>query len=98
VRTRHPRLKEHTDALLDVFWVHWERFGQGASPTPRDAIYAFDLALSLADFEAVGGLAGTGGNGDQFRLDGFRLAETVHAKHLERALRELFGQRKESSK
>lgn len=98
VRTRHPMLGERSDALLDVFWIQWEKLGKGTPPTPRDAIYAFDLALSLADFDTVGGFSAAGDDGGSFRLEPSVLAESVEKRHLERALRELFSQRKESAR
>jgi MoxR-like ATPase len=94
VRFRHPRLKDQTATLMDHFWVEWERLNKDKPPTPRDAIYAFDLALSLADFEAVGGFAKCGPE-EAFSLDTKIIADTVHEeKHLKRALHELCRQSK----
>jgi MoxR-like ATPase len=98
VRFRHPRLNEQVVKLMDHFWVEWARLSKDKPPTPRDAIYAFDLALSLADFEAFGGFAKCGSE-DTFSLDTKIMADAVHEeKHLKRAIHELFRQNKLLSK
>ena len=95
VLSRHSRLAQQAEDLLACFWMEWERINPQTPPTPRDAVYAFDLALSLADFEA-GGFSVTGEAG-KITLD-----PTVQAKaeerHLKRALQELVRQRKEAPK
>ncbi len=93
VRSRHPRLESQAEDLLTSFWIHWEEICSGTFPTPRDVVYTFNLALSLADFEAVGGFSGIDEQGG-LSLDPKVRAETVEEKHLERALKELWQQRR----
>ncbi len=89
VRSLYPRLNEHTGKLLDLFWLEWERNGQSTPPTPRDAIYVFNLALSLADFESLGGLRAMSADGEPFRVDQPGSASSLKESHLKRAMREL---------
>jgi len=97
VLSRHSRLVDQAENLLTCFWLEWEQINPQTPPTPRDAVYVFDLALSLADFEAVG-RSGTG-DGGKISLDPAVRAETVdEQRHLKRALQELSRQRKEASK
>ena len=97
VSSRHSRLANQADHLLACFWMEWERISPKTPPTPRDAVYVFDLALSLADFEA-GGFSGMGETG-KISLNPEVRAETVHEeRHLKRALEELSLQRTETVK
>ncbi len=96
VCSRHSRLSEKAEGLLDCFWMEWERISPQTPPTPRDAVYAFDLALSLADFEAMGGFSSKGDAGT-ISLDSDVRAETVNEENLKRALQELSRQGKETS-
>jgi MoxR-like ATPase len=97
VLSRHSRLADQAENLLTCFWMEWERINPQTKPTPRDAVYAFDLALSLADFEAVG-LSGMSEAG-KISLDPTVRARTVdEERHLKRALQELSRQRKEAQK
>jgi MoxR-like ATPase len=98
VRSRHhQRLKAQTDELLAVFWMEWERISPKTPPTPRDVVYTFDLALSLADFEVLRNFDGNGAAGElPLEPDESRRAQIVQAKHVERAIQELSLQRSES--
>lgn len=96
VLSRHSRLARQADNLLTCFWTEWQRLSPNAQPTPRDAVFAFDLALSLADFDAVGGLPNS--SGTRVSLDPAVRAEKVdEERHLKRALQELAQQRKEKT-
>jgi MoxR-like ATPase len=90
VSRRDSRLEAQAATLLACFWMEWERHNK-LPPTPRDAVYVFDLALSLADFEAGGGFPDTGEAGT-ISLNPKR-ADTVHEEHLKRALKELSWQK-----
>ena len=95
VSSRNPRLADQADDLLACFWMEWQRASPKTPPTPRDAVYVFDLALSLADFE-VGGFSGLDESG-KVSLNPTVRAETVNAeRHLKRALQELSLQRAEA--
>lgn len=97
VCSRHPRLEEQARGLLDCFWLEWAQINPKTPPTPRDAVYAFDLALSLADFEAMGGFPSSG-DGGTIPLETNARAEAIHEeRHLKRALQELSRQRTETS-
>lgn len=96
VRSRHARLENQTENLLTAFWIEWEKINPDTSPTPRDVVYAFNLAVSLADFEAVGGLGD--GSAGRLSLDPKVRAETLREEHLTRALDELSRQQKETAK
>jgi MoxR-like ATPase len=97
VLSRHSRLADQAENLLTCFWMEWERINPQTKPTPRDAVYAFDLALSLADFEAVG--LSSMSEAGKISLDPTVRARTVdEERHLKRALQELSRQRKEAQK
>lgn len=97
VCSRHSRLSEKAEGLLDCFWMEWKKISPQTPPTPRDAVYAFDLALSLADFEAMGGLPSKRDAGS-IPLDSDVRAEAINEeRHLKRALQELSRQREETS-
>jgi len=49
VSKRFPTVSDHLRPLLERFWELWPKLDRKA-PTPRDAIYVFNLALSLAAF------------------------------------------------
>jgi MoxR-like ATPase len=53
VAKRYPRLQSQVAPLLEHFWRLWWRKDDKTPPTPRDVIYVFDLALSLADFRIL---------------------------------------------
>ena len=94
VCSRYTRLEKQAERLLTRFWVEWAQINPDVAPTPRDAVYVFDLALSLADFEEAGGLKASGDDG-KISLDSRRPAETLdEERHLKRALQELSRQRK----
>ena len=95
VSNRNARLENQAN-LLNCFWEEWEQLNPQTPPTPRDAVYAFDLALSLADFEA-GGLSGVREAG-RISLVPTVQAERVQENHLRRALQELSQQRRETPK
>ncbi len=57
IKAHHPRLHEQIGPLIKTFWAKWKSTygdGEGACPTPREVIYIFNLALSLADAESRG--------------------------------------------
>jgi MoxR-like ATPase len=92
VISRHQQLLDQEDHLLTCFWMEWERVSPNTPPTPRDAVYVFDLALSLADFE-VWERHGATRSGEV--LNPPDRADAVHEEHVKRALEELSLQRKE---
>lgn len=53
IETRHNRIKDQLDPLLDAFWELWHKNYPKRSPTPRDVIYTFDLAVNLADYDRL---------------------------------------------
>jgi MoxR-like ATPase len=53
VTTRLPHLQICIKQLVEKFWIFWNKKGRTQSPTPRDAIYVFSLASSLADYDEV---------------------------------------------
>lgn len=85
VTAMHPRLGSDAAGLLDVFWLEWERHGPKTPPTPRDAIYAFNLALSLADCEAIGGWEKLSDDVDPFNTSTIPKSG-LQRRHLERAM------------
>jgi len=91
LKAQHARLQTDGDHLLDYFWVLWERSGISTPPSPRDAIYTFDLALSLADFDAMG-LRETmkRPGGEHLRLESDITGNGLAKEHIERAFNELF--------
>jgi len=92
VLSRHSRLAQQADSLLTCFWTEWRRLNLNPLPTPRDAVFVFDLALSLADFDAVGGLPKT--SETRISLDPAVRADHVdEQRHLKRALQELAQQK-----
>lgn len=91
IRTLYPKLDQAAE-LLEVFWKQWERAGRGAPPTPRDAIHVFNLALSLADFESLGGLAAFADRHKSPSLNRESPTGTVSRQHLETAFQEMFAQ------
>ncbi|MBM3498292.1 MAG: AAA family ATPase [Armatimonadetes bacterium] len=96
VESRLPRLAEQARPLLDRFWGLWEQLPKHGedlqSPTPRDAIYIFSLAASLADYDALGGgKAAREATADHpFPIDQSGAASSVGERHLEQAFRELY--------
>jgi MoxR-like ATPase len=98
VHTRFHILQENAKPLLDKFWELWHSQSTDGQelkpPTPRDVIYLFDLALSHADFEALGGkerLTNAGQAGQPpMALTAGEHQISVTPKHLEIAFQELF--------
>jgi len=97
VHTRFPVVQQSSKPLLDRFWELWHSQGgdgrEPKPPTPRDVIYVFDLALSHADFEALGGkrrLEDAGRSGPPMELTAIQRGLTVTPEHLEIAFQELF--------
>ncbi|GMV94887.1 MAG: hypothetical protein AMXMBFR82_46650 [Candidatus Hydrogenedentota bacterium] len=91
LKAQHARLQTDGDHLLDYFWVLWERSGMTNPPTPRDAIYTFDLALSLADFNAMGLREAIMHPGaDHIRLESAVTSDGLAKEHVEQAFNELF--------
>jgi MoxR-like ATPase len=83
VKRRFRWLQGGDDALIGRFWDLWgERRGR-VSPVPRDVIYLFGLAQSLADMEARDDAAT---DADRLRPIG----RPPEARHLEQAFDELF--------
>jgi MoxR-like ATPase len=91
VRSLHPRLGAQAGSLLDIFWLEWERSGSKSPPSPRDAIYAFNLAISLADFESIGGWEQLSGHAEPFRVPAGAVQDGMQPRHLQRAMSELFA-------
>ena len=53
IKSRFSTFQNNGKILLDLHWKLWrDRFGD-RSPTPRDSIYIFGLALKFADFETI---------------------------------------------
>jgi len=83
IRDRHGRFGEQLEPLLEAFWRLWREKGGGRSPTPRDVIYLFDLAASLADYDRLDRAAAN-------RLESGNAATIVPISALETAFAELF--------
>ncbi len=99
VESRLPRLADQSRPLLDKFWALWEQLPKHGeddrSPTPRDAIYVFGLAASLADYDALGGdkVSRVATADHPFPIDKSGAASGVSEGHLEQAFRELYWER-----
>lgn len=91
VQTRYIRLKDQVAKMVDCFWTLWGAHQTQTPPTPRDVIFIFDLALNLADFDALGDRV-------PFPLDGGGTAPVVTEKHLTQAFLELYPLRTEAKK
>ena len=93
VTNLHPRVGRAND-LLDVFWKEWDdRFGtkpDARQCSPRDAIYNFSLASSLADFDALGGPGRLAEASKNFPLYETGQALSVTVDHLRKAFQEMF--------
>lgn len=92
VTRRHPWLADGKDSLFNIFWMLWERGAQKRPPTPRDALYLFDLASSMADFETHGRRQ-SANEGGKLSLEIGAVRARLTAAHVERAFHELFGKR-----
>jgi MoxR-like ATPase len=95
VQTRFPNLQDSTKPLLNRFWELWHSQvsdgHESKPPTPRDIIHLFDLALSHADFEALGGRPRLYASGYESPME-LTVDQRGHVtpEHLEIAFRELF--------
>ncbi|MEK6259785.1 MAG: AAA family ATPase [Planctomycetota bacterium] len=93
VTNLHPRVGRAND-LLDVFWMEWDqRFGtkpDARQCSPRDAIYIFSLASSLADFDALGGPSRLADVSKTLSLNETDQALSVTVEHLKKAFQEMF--------
>lgn len=78
VQGRFGRLNAQ-DGLMKSFWGLWDHHRTDSLPSPRDALYTFSLAMSLADHEA--------GVADPATVA--RMA-VVRERHLEEAFAQLF--------
>jgi MoxR-like ATPase len=92
VQKRFLRLQDRLAPLLERFWGLWRDHNSHTPPTPRDVIYVFDLALSLADYDALYGSDGRKRkeDGEAIRLDQGPVAPIIETKHLEYAFQEMF--------
>ena len=87
--------------LSDTFWELWNRHDEGGrqSPTPRDAIILFSLAISLSDYGSLGGTAefrrAAMDTKTKFPLEVDLNTRTVTPDHLRLAFEELFGQQED---
>jgi MoxR-like ATPase len=52
VEGRFGRIRVDGDGLMKQFWGLWDQHRGGSLPSPRDTLYTFSLAMSLADHEA----------------------------------------------
>lgn len=84
IRKRCPRLGDRAQPLIETFWLLWDRYDSRTPPTPRDAIYVFSLALSLADYDYVQGRT-------PMDLSEVSATPTIETRHLERAFAEIFN-------
>lgn len=85
IQNRHRAINDQLGQLLDAFWNLWEESNIGRPPSPRDAIHAFDLAVSLADYERLDRL-------ESKLLTKESSGGPVSPKALEMAFNELFQQ------
>jgi MoxR-like ATPase len=84
VGDRYPRLELQAGPLIQQFWLLWGE--RKPAPTPRDAIYVFDLALSLADYEACCDRRGL-----EVDAERIAVAPPIEPRHLEQAFAEVLG-------
>lgn len=77
------RLENQVAPLLDGFWQLWEQKGGSTPPTPRDVIYVFDLAFSLADYALLG-------DRRPLPVEEGGAAPLVEREHLRQAFEELY--------
>ena len=97
IRSHHSRMHDRLGPLIDRFWALWAEKDAGkrdaaTPPSARDAIYVFNLALSLADFEANdrGSRLSKSDMAHPFALQTSRETTVMEIQHVERAFKELF--------
>jgi MoxR-like ATPase len=79
VEDRCRRLGSDGGGLMKAFWGLWDRHYGERLPSPRDTLYTFALAMSLADHEA--GITEPGSMARPVK---------VHKRHVEQAFGQLF--------
>jgi MoxR-like ATPase len=92
IKKRFSESLKDVEQLLDCFWKKWNELNKDRFVTPRDAIYIFNLAISLADFEYVDNnkVRFTDANKyNPFLLEA-RSPLAVNTTHLEKAFNELY--------
>lgn len=87
-----PKVGKKIDCLMKLFWDMWKEMNTNKPPTPRDAIYIFNLATNIADLEAFKAEnKRTGSRHEQgVPLEGSRHALSIENKHLEAAFFKFF--------
>jgi len=94
IARQFPEVRE-LDQLVGSFWSLWEnRSRKSQTPTPRDAIYLFTLASSLAEFERANqaGRFRSAGPGQPFPTEPHEGPPVIEPRHLEIAFENLFGE------
>jgi MoxR-like ATPase len=80
--------------LLELFWKSWGKLRLSnpnvKAPSPRDVIYVFDLAFSLADYEASPDHDG------QQKSDSALTAPLLKPKHVEESFEEMYRLQREA--
>ena len=93
IARQFPDLRE-LDQLVGSFWCLWENKKEPRAPTPRDAIYLFTLAASLAEFERANqaGRFRSAGPGQPFPTERHEGPPAIEPRHLETAFENLFSE------
>lgn len=85
---------ENLTSLVERFWYIWDKKGASVTPlTPRDAIAVFSMASSISDYESrnISERLRTPDGKDNSALDPTDILISVTYRHLERAIKELYG-------
>jgi len=53
ISIQFPDIESYLSELLHQFWSLWQNMPDNKAPTPRDAIYIFNHAISLSSFETA---------------------------------------------
>jgi hypothetical protein len=92
IKKHHPGLREKIEPLIETFWAKWATRRETTPPTPRDVIYVFNLAISLADFDVRNQATPllSSRRDAPFGLERDGGAAVLEARYVERAFDELF--------
>lgn len=89
-----PGPQQNIGALLDAFWIRWEKHASDARPpTPRDAIHLLGLATSMSDFDRFDRAVpfDCANESAPFSLEATDAVPDLQPEHLERAFDQLFS-------
>ena len=95
VSTQFPDIEDYLSDLLRQFWDLWQDIPGNTAPTPRDAIYIFNHAVSLAGFE-ITDTDNSFLRSDKinpFPLDNYRFIPEVRPEHLKYVFEKFYSQK-----